>query len=220
MRYKIFLIILLMVFPSSLIGIPKENDSVEKEVLRAARKELPGLLQEILPDEIILFGFNTQDEIFSAKLGTPLKIYTIHPEELENFYGLKSISEILKDTGHWYVPVVVNDEYRALLTVCLVKEKWEAVGIGGARLASEIGDFYTRVPDQMKIAGIYGDTDIRFVRVFQAFSDFMYMQNSQVEYLTLLKSAQIALEMPEEGLLNPQIIMPRLLIEVKRNLHY
>ena len=206
------IIILLIAFSGNVRGIDLENT-----IIQAAEKGLPIFLESIPKNEITEYGFNSQEEMDQAELGAPFQIFTIQPKDLEK-YGEINVSSILKETGEWYVPVLVNKEYRVLLTVSIINKTWQAVGISGARLAAEIGDFHTDFQKLKTQAGTVGETSIKFVRVFQAFSDLMFLQAGEQEFLFLFESARTSLEIPYKLFLAPQDILPQLASKVKENL--
>ena len=72
------------------------------------------------------FGFTTREEFADSKLGVPLLVTKI-----------KSDGE-LSMQNEWRVPVVVNNEYRVLLTVIKnANGEFEIVDLGGSSLAKE-----------------------------------------------------------------------------------
>ena len=217
-RYKIVLLWISLVFLFFNFGALDAEDRVGEKVGKVSQEALPGWLQDIPIEDLHHFGFSNQEEITQAVVGTPFKIYTIHPYDLINFYFIKGMADILKETGMWYVPIMVNGEYRLLMTVVRMKDKWEVVEICGADLASEIGAFIGNKSHLMNLAGISNDYSLKFVRVFQAASDFMYIETSSGDHLKLFKSAQMAMEIPAEILINPQIIVPKLMAIFERNL--
>lgn len=207
-----FIIILLI----ALSGHESGQD-MKETVIQAAEKGLPVFLESIPKNDIAGYGFNSQEEINQAELGNPFQVFTIQPADLEK-YGEIKVSGMLKDTGEWYVPILVNKEFRVLLTVSLINEKWQAVGISGAGLAAEIGKFHTDIHKLKVQAGAFEETSLKFVRVFQAFSDLMHIQAGEQEFLFLFESARTSLEIPYEMFLDPRDILPQLAAKVKDNL--
>lgn len=193
------------------------EDRISDAVRQVSQKALPDWLRDIPIEDLSHFGFNSQDELLQAEAGIPFQIHTIHPNDFLNFYFTKGMAELLRETGMWYVPIMVNGECRLLMTVARLKEAWEAVEISGADLASEIGDFFDNSKRLMNLAGISGDYSFKFVRVFQASSDFIYLETTAGDHLKLFKSAQMALDIPAEILINPQIIIPKLMSVFERN---
>jgi len=217
-RHKTVLFSILVLFLSFNFVYPNQDDRVEKRVLQAGREALPDWLEDIPAEELSLFGFESQEELNQAEVGTPFKVYTIHHEDLENYYATNSIATILKDTGNWFVPILVKGQRRLLMTVSQIEEKWEAVGISGAGLAFEIETFFEALPDLINLAGISGDTSLKFVRVFEAFSDFMLIQTAEGDHIKLFKSAQMAMEIQDDVLLDPKVVLPKLLAKVKKEI--
>lgn len=72
------------------------------------------------------FGFNTREEFADSKLGAPLLVTKINRDG-----KLTTLNE-------WRIPVVVNNEYRLLLTVIKnTNGEFEIVDLGGSALAKE-----------------------------------------------------------------------------------
>ena len=96
----------------------------------------------------------------------------------ENFFDDE---KILKDknyfisTGNWRVPVIVNNKYKALLTVAKENNKWRIVKIGAKGLAQELDRFEQNHPS---------NTDIKILRVFQIKGDFILTSNNSIYPLT------------------------------------
>jgi len=70
----------------------------------------------------------------------------------------------------------------------------------------------------INLAGISGDTSLKFVRVFETFSDFMLIQTAEGDHIKLFKSAQMAMEIQDDVLLDPKVVLPKLLAKVKKEI--
>jgi len=222
MKYKIFLffIVLLVGFLGMSSGGRGQENKTEGEVIQAAREGLPEFLENIPAKEIAYYGFQSLEELSQTELGAPFRIYTILPDELEAFGFQSPFGNILRETPNWYVPILVKGKRRALLTVAPMEGRLETVGLSGAGLASELEDFYTRLPEKLQLAGITGDCSLRFVRIFQATSDFMLLQTETEEYIEPFRSAQNSLGLKQEGLKSLLEFIPRLKIRVKNSLRF
>jgi len=220
MKYRIFLffIVFLAGFFSFSSGFLTADNKTEGKVLQAAQEGLSEFLESIPAHELTYYGFQSLEELSQAELGVPFRVYTILPDELEKYRFPDSLGDILRETPIWFVPVLVEGERRVILTVTPAGEKWETVGLSGARLASELEDFYSHISEEMESAGVSGVSSLKFVRVFQAASDFIFLQTEIDEYLKPFSSASLALGLEKQGLLLPVEIIPKLKVKVRENL--
>lgn len=202
----------LTVFPAGgvVAGSPKDT------VATAAAKGMAEFLQQIPHQETAKYGFKNVAEMSRTRLGTPIEIFTAQPDALMSYSGT-GFGLLLRTTGQWYVPVLVGPEYRALLTVTQMDDEWEVVGISGAELAVELQAFGRDLPALLTSAGAQQKEEPKFVRIFQAYSDFMYVPTAQEEYLVPFRSACSALELTPDKLLAPGMVIPLLKLEMDRS---
>lgn len=188
----------LPIFP----GGGMSGELTQEVVAMAASAGLGNILQQIPPQEIEKYGFRSLQELGRAQPGTPLEIFTVKPDELLSSSGT-DLNVLLRPTGEWYVPVLIGTEYRALLTVAQVTGKWEVFGISAAGLARELEAFNRKLPAQMNAVGAQPKGQPKFIRVFQTYSDFMYVPADAEEYLFPFSSALTALGLGSDKLLTP-----------------
>lgn len=203
---------LLSLFASGAIA----SETVKEAVAAAASRGLPTMLQQIPSEETKHYGFKNSFEMSLAQVGEPMEIFTVHPDEMM-FYSGKDFGAFLRSTGEWYVPVLVGSENRALLTVTWEDGAWQVVGISAAGLARELGAFKGNIQSMLDNEGVQQREQPRFVRIFQAYSDFMYVPTTREEYLVPFSSAQAALDFAPDKLLIPEMVVPLLKMEVSPN---
>lgn len=107
-----------------------------KLLLEVAIKGLQKQLELIKHDAIAYYGFNSMEELKLIKFGIPYRIYTLS----ENFYN-SSDSEFYNSIfakNEWLVPLLINDSIRAFLTIGLLKDKLQVVGLGANLLGASI----------------------------------------------------------------------------------
>ena len=189
---------------------PASEAGDEAAVLRAARLGLPSFLRDIPPSERRHFGMFKPEDISKAKPGRPFRIYTADPEALKALLPSRPLGTLLKETGEWFVPILVDREWRLLMTVSKMNGVWEAVGISDASLAAEIGKFQARWPGLAAASAVPADTEPKFLRVFQAAADFMYVEAPGGEFLWPFPSGLRALNLAEGDLLPAGIAVPLL----------
>lgn len=120
-------------------GIPAStgsSQSTPEEIRLAATHQLSTWLEKIPSGQEIYYGFTNRDEFADAVIGTPVRTFYF-ADEMEG--ASAHASELMIPAYDWRVPVVVRNEYRALVTVAPVDGSWKIVDIGAARLARELG---------------------------------------------------------------------------------
>jgi len=218
MTKKITYIILIAVglcFAGSIME--SQVDFIPPEVLEAAETGLAEFIPQIPLQDIENYGFLSPDEYALTELGEPFKLYTIPPKGIDALALSPGVDNVLKETDHWLVPVMVQGERRVMITVVHSNGIWEAVGLSGAWLAYELDSVYFGLENEIRVAGVIGDYRIKFVRIFQAASDFLLIQADGQEYFKPLRSAHISLGLPDDHLKHPVELFPALQIKVKEN---
>lgn len=203
----------LSILTAGLAGISREPASEagdEAAVLRVARAGLPAFLRDIPAAERRYFGMLKPEDVSKAVPGRPFPVYTVDPGALKAQLPSRSIEGLLKETGEWFVPILVESEWRLLMTVCKMKGVWDAVGVSDALLAAEIGKFQARWPGLAAASAVPADTNPKFVRVFQAAADFMHLGAAGREFLWPFRSGLRALDLPESDLLPAEVAVPLL----------
>lgn len=115
----------------------------------AAEAGLVKFLTEVIPPSgLVNFGFAAGEDVSGASLGDPWLLHTITPDALRAATAETAVTDLVTPTGLWYFPVLLSGTPRCVITVTRVKGKWEAVGIGKAPLAVELGKISTRWPKQ------------------------------------------------------------------------
>lgn len=189
-----------------------------KDVLNAAQAGLPKFLESIPVNELSYYGFESEEELTQATVGTPFRVYTISPQDLELYQFPDFLDDIIKKTPIWFTPIMVNGTRRAILTVTANKDGFEVVGLSGAALASELNQFYSQLPEMERTAGIGSNYTLKFVRIYQATSDFIFIYSQTAEFLKPLLSARMSLNLEFMGLFSPPDVLPKLKERVKANI--
>jgi len=107
----------------------------EPEARTAARAGLRRFLDLVPERGRAEYGFSSQDELSRAQLAEPYRVWTADSSQLEAGAG----AEALGATREWRFPVTVDGEPRALLTVAAMDGRLQAVDLGAAHLARELG---------------------------------------------------------------------------------
>lgn len=108
-------------------------------VLKAATQGLQPFLSKIPAPSVEEYGFVHGDDLATASLGTPFMVHTITPSALEKYQAGMTVASILTPTTAWYFPVLIAGQTRAILAVDNIDNQWQAVSLGDAGLAKELG---------------------------------------------------------------------------------
>jgi len=172
---KIYQIILIFL----IIGITNINAQTNQIgiISKVANAELSDYLNKIPVGQENMFGFNNRGEFFQAEIGIPYEVFTLNTE----FFDTKNIirtKTYIVSTENWRVPIIVNNQHRALLTVSKVNNQWSVVKIGAKGLAEELDMFNKNHPsiDESNI-----------LRVFQLKGDFILTSQNIIYPLTSAK---------------------------------
>jgi len=133
------------------------------EAVAAAQAALPAVLARIPSGQEIAFGFHGRDEFTRASAGDPYRVMTF---TLGHDGGLNLVLQ-----RDWRVPVYVNGQACALLTMVQGERGWEAVDFGAAGLAREL---------QHREEALSGDFPSRnrfLLRLYQHWADFLVLSD-------------------------------------------
>ena len=169
---KIYQIILIFL----IIGITNINAQTNQIgiISKAANAELSDYLNKIPVGQENMFGFTNRGEFSQAEIGDPYEVFTLSPE----FFDTKNIirnKTYIVSTENWRVPIIVNNQHRALLTVSKVNNQWSVVKLGAKGLAEELDMFNKNHPS------IH---ESKILRVFQLKGDFIVTSENIVYPLT------------------------------------
>jgi len=155
----IFLVLCCFSF-GNIFSQPNASISTNRYLVKeAAQKQLLETLEKIPQGQEKLYGFNNRDEFKNATLGELFRIYSINPDANEDYFSAVSHNE-------YRVPVIVNKEYRALITVAIVDFEWHIVDFGGTELAKQMGECPNLFLPSPEIEGV-------FLRVYGLNCDFI-----------------------------------------------
>jgi hypothetical protein len=181
--YRSALIVLLVAFSSFRFATSVNAD---KLVMKAAEDQLAVYLAKIPQGHEKDYGFKNEDNMDNCKVGKPYRMLVFNID----FYNAKTLDEsanYLSIQNEWRVPVMINNEHRALLTVTGSPSNLTVTGLGAAVLAKDL---------QEKSLGA-SDTDTWYIlRIFPLSADFLVVEhdNSIIEaQLIPLESAKDAI---------------------------
>jgi hypothetical protein len=141
----------------------------EVGVLKVTIDEAETFLGKIPDGYETQYGFKDRSEFSKIEIGVPLKVFTMNPDSIDEKGGASRM--YLKDVNEWRVPVTINNEYRALITVVKSGGKFQAVDFGGVVLAKRIGT----------ITGSYSGYVNNIVRIYSIQSDYILADSAGVK---------------------------------------
>jgi hypothetical protein len=160
---------------------PLSGQGIDDNLKYTARTELQSYLEKIPTGLEERYGFHNRQEFSRAIPGDPLRIYSIHPDSIRG--EINPGKEYLVAQEEWKVPVLIDGDARALLTVAKVDGKLKVVELGATGLARELGVVGKEHPTDQKI----------ILRLYQLQCDFLVLtpKGKQVSegYLYPLRSA-------------------------------
>ena len=201
----------LLIFPASSMS----SETAPQEVVQAAMDGLGSFLKAIPTSDLRHYGFSDKEDLNQATLGKPFRVYTITPDKVLSYTPQMELFSIVSPTNLWFFPVLYRGEVRTILTVDKMKGKWKAVAIGSSGLARQL----KKVEDKWPESEGY---EHKFVRIYQARSDFVILSKEGTVEVTPLESARIALKIEKiregvYGLYSPSDIIPKLIPIVRQN---
>jgi hypothetical protein len=137
--------------------------AIDDGIVTTASSALQTFLNKIPPGQEGKYGFRDRGEFLRATTATPVRLFTLHPDSIKN--GITPGKNYLIPQEEWRVPVLVDGEYRALITVARTGGILKAVELGAAELAHELGVFEKNHPSQPK----------SILRLYQLQCDFLVL---------------------------------------------
>lgn len=168
------------------------EDKIPEPVSEAANSGLVPFLTCIPEQDLRHYGFSSKKEFADCSLEVPFKVYTITPDKILGFDGNTSLSSLISSTELWFFPITCGNQYRVLLTVDNVDDKWEAVAIGSSGLAGDLANIIATWPSSEGY-------NYKLVRVYQARSDFVAVFRDDETSLVPLTSASMMLGVTRES---------------------
>jgi len=158
----------------------------EKEIRDIAREESMIFLNDIPVGQEVLYGFENRDQFKLVTIGKPLQIVSLSAESFPDDYNSADLKLIPKE--EWFVPLIVQNTIKAIITVTKHQGRYQAVDFGAKDFAHELNSF----PD------VKGETNniISILRVYRLQSDFLIISSEikpNQNVIIPMVSAQIAL---------------------------
>ncbi|MCX6283605.1 MAG: hypothetical protein NTW31_05150 [Bacteroidetes bacterium] len=105
--------------------LPCSQAAETASILKAAKEQINSFIGDIPVNILPNYGFNNREEFKNVTFDAPFKVYTLKD------------SNIVFESS-WRVPVVIDNEYRALLTVIQINGEYQVADFGARVLAGEL----------------------------------------------------------------------------------
>jgi len=152
---SLFTVLFIVLFNTVSAQILQINTEEAKKIVEVTMKPfLKAIPMDMLPN----YNIGDTSEINKAVIDNPIPIYYLDHDSL-------------KFSNTWRVPLIINNEYRALFTVLFSNEAYSIVDFGAAVLAEDIQKYTKEKP----ILGI--------LRVFTLHKDYFIIKNDNNESL-------------------------------------
>lgn len=113
----------------------KATKPVAKDAREAASlglKTFPAMINE---NNFRAMGFRSVSEVRQARLGEPMKVFTVRLDKLMKYEdGIEADTILEKANNQVMYPIIVNSEARCSITVALRKEQWVVAQFGSSSL--------------------------------------------------------------------------------------
>jgi hypothetical protein len=142
---RILVLIIVLYVPSVLAADAEDSMAFSDDsVYTVARSSLSAFLDKIPQGYESRYGFLNRKEFTRASPGVPIRVYI---PEAGSVNGLSdSLSNHPRALNEWRVPILVDGEHRALLTVEAIGGKLAVTDLGAAGLSRELGEFKKKYP--------------------------------------------------------------------------
>ncbi len=174
-----------------------------------------GTLPEGFPLQV-----NDLQELQGAQLGTGFEVHTVEPQDLLD--PRAELSRVARPSGTWRFVIQREGRALGLATVQKFNGRWDTVAFGAAGLAQDVDAL-------MHAHGNAERSNLRFIRVFQAQSDFLEVRgerDGRTRFAPLVSARQSLLLQaraaragaPADGLSEPAEFIDALRTAVRKNL--
>ncbi|MDD5570355.1 MAG: hypothetical protein PHD97_04275 [Bacteroidales bacterium] len=157
------------------------NNAVEQQIYKAANEQIQNFLNKIPENNEATYGFTNRNEFSKVTFGKIYHEYALNKNTQQNQ---------LSATNNYRIPLIVDNEFRALITVFYDGSKFKLVDLGATVLAKDIENFEKNqnyiITDKFRI----------FLRIYEPNSDFISTINNpeqinQCRFYPLLSARNI-----------------------------
>jgi len=176
---------------------PFLRQNQQQQAAAAARTGLAQLTRRYLAEQDgrprpLPFELASVQDLTRAAVGQGFEVHTVDPADV--LAGRSDVAGMVRPTGEWRFVVSVDERPVGLVTVRQAGGRWEAVSFGAAELSKEVSGLMARHGNAQR-------SNLRFVRVLQARSDFLEVTSEKDfgKRYAPLKSARQSLSLRQGG---------------------
>ena len=114
------------------------EQNVPNDAGKAATQGLKAFLDKIPKEFLGQFGFDNDDALESASLGSPFLVHTLTPSALASYQPGIAVPSLMTPTTMVYFPIIIAGRAKAILVVDRLDNQWQAVSLGYPGLAREL----------------------------------------------------------------------------------
>lgn len=116
-----------------------QSDPPSTAMVNTARTGFVSYLTSAVTEETkTIIGFDQNDDLNLAVLGTPLRLYNLPADAVKNYDGSATVSSLIEETDRWYFPIIIAGKIKMMLYVAWRDGAWQRIGLGSAGLAREM----------------------------------------------------------------------------------
>lgn len=153
---------------------PAASDPISTEaaaVTSAAQRDYKTFLHRIPEGDEAAYGFENRAEFEHVQVGTPLRVHTI---DVDRSGPSPTVSEAIRPLNEWRVPLIVDEEQRALLTIVKGEAGYTTTDFGASGLASALNALIAATPSTAGSA-------VYLLRIFDLRQDFLRISDAAGE---------------------------------------
>lgn len=173
-----------------LLTIPinsQDNRETDKRIKNAGMQDLATFLNKIPIGHERDYGFDNRDQFNQITPGNPIRLYCL-PDESGD---INNTDNAISPRNEWFLPLIVNNKYVALLTVSREGNNFTAVDFGAKDLATELNTHKFQIENLNDGTGL--------LRVYNIQSDFLMVtvkgKPDKINSIYPLMSARTALKL-------------------------
>ena len=168
-RFRLYwTILLLFCVVNSFFSLLAQNTGItDKAIMKIAGEEAPHFLNDIPLGQEPLYGFENRDQFKSVTIGKPIQIISPVTETFPPNYDKTDVKLKLHD--EWFVPLIVQNVIKALITVTKHEGRYQSVDFGAKDFATELNSF-----KELTGKKVY---KISILRVYRLQSDFLVISS-------------------------------------------
>lgn len=177
------LLILVLVFSMSLVSNAQRQQEIEP-VSEFATQALAEYVQNVVTTRnVVGLGFENLAEAKSASIGRPYKVTFVGLRDLKAYETEEPATAIIRDSGSFWFPVLVNGQTRAKLEILRSDGEFVAGEFGARKTASAIADVTEDLPEVISRHNIHKPFTVTLMKIPVLNATFVHIAGTDGDYL-------------------------------------